>query len=254
MSVSATAREYPAPAVLAGDVGATHARLAVFTASSRVPAALETYVSHEHAGLEEMVQAFIAAHPVDLDYACFGVAAVIEGGHAETQNLAWSVDAASVARVLGLESVELINDLAANAYGIAELGPDDFAVLSAGVPVPGGTVVVISAGTGLGEAGLLPDGDGIRVISTEGGHTDFGPRSDLEVELYRYLAAGGVYVGGGIAPRILPKLREGAFMRSFAAKGRFSELLEQVPVRVILNDQAALLGAARYARMAARAR
>jgi glucokinase len=90
-----------------------------------------------------------------------------------------------------------------------------------------------------------------------------GQALDLMISIYgaeagnlalKYLATGGVYVGGGIAPRILPKLREGAFMRSFAAKGRFSELLEQVPVQVILNDQAALLGAARYARMVAQAR
>jgi glucokinase len=343
MSVAETTRERPAPAVaapptiLAADVGATHTRLAVFTADPRVPAALEIYASRDHAGLEEMVRLFLAAHPADLDYACFGVAAVISKGHAETTNLAWAVDADSVARVLGLKSVALINDLAANAYGIAELRPDDFETLNPGAADPDGTAVVISAGTGLGEAGLLPDGDTVRVISTEGGHTDFGPRSDLEVDLYRYLAAedahvsyervcsglgllnvyrflrarsrvtepswltaeiadrdasaaisraaleqrdpvcvqaldvmvsiygaeagnlalkylatGGVYIGGGIAPQILPKLRDGTFLRSFAAKGRFAQLLEQLPVRVILNDRTALLGAAHYARATGR--
>ena len=60
-------------------------------------------------------------------------------------------------------------------------------------------------------------------------------------------ATGGVYLGGGIAPRILPRLREGGFMEAFVAKGRLQPLLEQIPVRVILNDQAALLGAARHA-------
>lgn len=344
MSVTTTTRGHPAPAapappaILAGDVGATHTRLAVFTADPRTPAAFATYASHDHAGLEEMVRLFLTAHPADIGCACFGVAAVIRNGHAETTNLAWSVDAASVARVLGLQSVALINDLAANAYGIAELTPGDLETLHPGVPDPDGTVVVISAGTGLGEAALLPDGDTVRVISTEGGHTDFGPRSELEVDLYRYLAAqdahvsyervcsgmgllnvyrflrgrsrvpeppwltaeiadrdasaaisraaleqrdpvcaqaldvmvsvygaeagnlalkylatGGVYVGGGIAPQILPKLRDGAFTRSLTAKGRFTELLERFPVHVVLNDRTALLGAAHYARAARKA-
>jgi glucokinase len=55
---------------------------------------------------------------------------------------------------------------------------------------------------------------------------------------------GGIYLGGGIPPKILPKLTEGLFMKAFTNKGRFKELLEKIPVRVILNDKAALLGAA----------
>jgi glucokinase len=333
MSAAVAAIAPPAPTVLAGDVGATHTRLAIFAGDPRVPIAFESYASHDHAGLEEMVRAFLARHPIAVGRACFGVAGPVRDGHVKTTNLAWPVDAAGLARVLGLESVGLINDLAANAYGIAELEPDDLEALNPGVPDPGGARVVISAGTGLGEAGVLRTDDGLRVIPTEGGHTDFGPRSELEVELYRFLAAedahvsyervcsgiglanvyrclrrrsgtpeppgltaemagrdasatisraalerrdpvcvqaldlmvsiygaeagnlalkylatGGVYVGGGIAPQILPKLRDGAFMRSFAAKGRFAALLEQVPVRVILNDDTALLGAAHHAR------
>jgi glucokinase len=339
VSISAATRERPAPTagtaptILAGDVGATHTRLALFAADPRVPVAFESYPSHDHAGLEEMAQTFLTSHPADLDYACFGVAGPVRDGHVKTTNLAWSVDAASLARALGLESVGLINDLAANSYGITELAPDDLETLNPGVVSPVGPVVVVSVGTGLGEAGVLPDGDEVRVIPTEGGHTDFGPRSELEIELYRYLAAedahvsyervcsgmgllniyrflrersrapeppwlaaeiaardaaatisraaleqrdpvcvnaldvmvsiygaeagnlalkylatGGVYLGGGIAPQILPKLRDGTFIRSFTAKGRFGELLEELPVRVILNDRTALLGAAHYAR------
>ena len=333
-STTDAARSSTAPeAILAGDVGATHTRLAVFAGDPRVPIAFESYASHDHAGLEEMVQTFLAEHPTDVDHACFGVAGPVRNGHVKTTNLAWPVDAAALAEVLRLESVALINDLAANAYGIAELEPEDLETLNQGVAAPGGAAVVISAGTGLGEAGVLFDRDGLRVIPTEGGHTDFGPRSELEVELYRYLAAedahvsyervcsgigllnlyrflrrrsgtpeppwleteladrdasatistaalrqrdpvcvealdlmvsiygaeagnlalkylatGGVYVGGGIAPRILPKLRDGTFIRSFTAKGRFAGLLEQVPVHVILNDNTALLGAAHHAR------
>ena len=64
----------------------------------------------------------------------------------------------------------------------------------------------------------------------------------------KIMALGGVYIGGGIAPKILPLMTDGAFMKSFRDKGRFSALMEQMPVRVILNDRAALLGAAAVAR------
>ncbi|MCI0394998.1 MAG: glucokinase [Chloroflexi bacterium] len=62
----------------------------------------------------------------------------------------------------------------------------------------------------------------------------------------KVLATGGVYLGGGIPPRILPQLRQSAFREVFSRKGRFSPLLEQVPVYVILNPRVALMGAAHH--------
>jgi glucokinase len=303
---------------IAGDIGATHTRLALFDPPTAAPVAFEVYLSRDHDGLEAMLRAFLRAHPAQVDRACFGVAGPVRNGHVQTTNLAWPVDAASVAALLGRDRVGLVNDLVANAYGIAELGPEDVATLHEGDPSVGGNAAVISAGTGLGEAGLFFDGSRHHVFPSEGGHTDFGPRNDTEVALRAHLAAkhphvsyervcsgmglvaihaflggegddamaitsaalaggdplaaraldmmveiygaeagnlalkllatGGVYVGGGIAPRILPKLREGPFLAAFTAKGRFAELLARVPVHVILNDRTALLGAARLAR------
>ncbi len=78
----------------------------------------------------------------------------------------------------------------------------------------------------------------------------------LFVELYgalagnlalQFLAKGGVYLGGGIVPRILPLLRQGSFMQAFLEKGRFKSFLTEIPVKIILNDRSALLGAAHYA-------
>lgn len=60
-------------------------------------------------------------------------------------------------------------------------------------------------------------------------------------------ATGGVWIGGGIAPKILPRLTDGLFTQTFVAKGRFVPFLERIPVRVILNDKAAMFGAARVA-------
>ncbi len=316
--------------ILAGDIGGTNTRLALFDQPPPAPAVAQAiYRSRQHAALEEMLEAFLGAHPAQLTSASFGIAGPVTGGRSESVNLAWSVDAAATARVLGLGRVGLINDLEANAWGIAALGSSDFALLNEGEPVEGGNAAVISAGTGLGEAGLVWDGGRYVPFATEGGHVDFAPRTEEEVDLWRrvvaehgrvsvervcsgrglvtiyehlleasgepeadslrearsagdaaalisqaaledptstcgralatmvsiygaeagnlalkVMATGGVYVGGGIAPKILPALQEGEFMRAFAMKGRLRHLLERIPVRVILNESAALYGAA----------
>jgi glucokinase len=286
-----------------------------------------------HAGLEEIVSAFVRKHPSHLEAACFDVAGPVQDGKAKITNLSWVVDARRLSEELNLDRVTVVNDLAASAYGIAELCPADLETLRAGEATPGGNVALISAGTGLGEAGLYWDGQRYHALASEGGHTDFGPRSDLQAELYAFLACeerhvsyerlcsgigipaiyrflrarsrtaepcwltreiadgdptavisnaglrdldpvcaqtldvmvsiygaeagnlalkllatGGIYVGGGIAPRILPKLRDGTFLESLVDKGRFRETLERIPVNVILNEQTSLLGAARIAR------
>ena len=309
---------------IAGDIGGTHTRLALFDPGAAGPAAVEIYSSRDHDGLEAMIRAFLATHPAHVERACFGVAGPVQNGHVKTTNLAWPVDARNVARMLGIERVGLVNDLYANAYGIADLGPGDIATLREGDPSVGGNAAVISAGTGLGEAGLFWDRRRYHVFATEGGHTDFAPRDaqeaalrdylarnhshvsyervcsgmglvaihdfltgregvevgrtdasgitkaaldgsdelcvralDMMVSIYgaeagnlalKLLATGGIYVGGGIAPRILEKLQAGPFLEALDAKGRFAELLSRIPVHVILNDRTALLGAARRAR------
>jgi glucokinase len=319
--------------ILAGDIGGTHTRLALFDADPHEPLALTVYPSREHAGLEEIVAVFLTEHPVDLEGACFDVAGPVRNGRAKTTNLPWIIDARRVADYVGLRSVEVVNDLAATAYGIGELTASDLETLNSGDASIGGNVAVIAAGTGLGEAGLIWDGKRYHALASEGSHSDFGPRSDLEVDLYsclareeshvsyervcsgiglvavyrflrkrsrtqepgwlasairdgdaaaaissagvtgrdavceqaldlmvsiygaeagnlalRLLATGGVYIGGGIAPQILPKLRQHSFLDSLTGKGRFRAMLEQIPVHVILNERAGLLGAARIAR------
>jgi glucokinase len=301
--------------ILAGDIGGTNTRLALVDGDPREPAALEIYPSKQHASLEEMVQEFLAGHPAELAAACFGVAGPVRDGRVRVTNLAWPVDGASLGDALGLERVLLLNDLEANAWGIAALGPDDFHVLNEGRPDARGNAAVCSAGTGLGEAGLYWDGDRHHAFACEGGHTDFAPLTELQerlrefvarqhghvsyervcsgiglVNIYRFftggsdltaaaiseqamagtdehavaaldlmveiygaeagnlalklMATGGIYLGGGIPPRILSKLEAGSFMHAFTDKGRFVDLLAGIPVQVILNDRTALMGAA----------
>ena len=301
--------------ILAGDIGGTNTRLALVDGDPRAPVAFDQYPSRSHASLEEIVRAFLAAHPAAVSDAAFAIAGPVRNGHVRVTNLAWTVDAGSLAALLGLERVLLLNDLEASARGLAALGPDDFHVLNAGQPGALGNAAVCSAGTGLGEAGMYWDGRRYLPFACEGGHTDFAPLTaqqealrefvsaqhdhvsyervcsgpglvtiysflsggsslpapeitqlalggdddvavaalDLFVEIYgaeagnlalKLMATGGVYLGGGIPPRILDKLGDGSFMRAFVAKGRFADLLSGIPVRVILNDRTALMGAA----------
>ncbi|HKW98239.1 MAG TPA: glucokinase [Bryobacteraceae bacterium] len=320
--------------ILAGDIGGTHSRLAFFEGDpAHVEARfIEVYENHEHAGLAEIVKAFLDAHRVRVECACFGVPGPVRDGRVETPNLRWVLDARQLSTELGFRAVKLVNDLEANAWGIAALKPADFIVLQKGSPAACGNLALISAGTGLGEAGLVAEVSGYRPFPSEGGHADFGPNRDLEIELLRHLAgrfghvsaerlvsgpglhniyeflrdtgrgsepeglaaeiargdagaviskralagtpeicvkaldifvsiygaeagnlalkvmaSGGVFIGGGIAPKIVPKLKEGLFLKAFRAKGRMAKVMEDIPVRVITNDKTALLGAGRVA-------
>jgi glucokinase len=319
--------------ILCGDVGGTKTTLALFPRERPSdPVDPFTYASRTAAGLDELVTAFLARAPTDVDAACFGIAGPVVGDRVATTNLPWVIEGAALAARLGGRPVFLLNDLEALAHGVSLVPAEQLAVLNPGTPRPGGNAAVIAVGTGLGEAGLLWDGRRHLPLASEGGHRDFAPRTEREVALLRHLqgrfdhvstervlsgpglvhvleflrdvegqpvppalaaalagedapaaiaaaaltgkvaiavaaldlfaaiygaeagnlaltftATGGVWVGGGIAPRILAKLADGTFRDAFLAKGRFRGFLEHVAVRVILEEHTALRGAARYA-------
>jgi glucokinase len=176
--------------ILAGDIGGTNTRLAFFegTPDRLQPLHIEIFPSPHFSGPVEIVRKFMEMHKRPAEAACFGLPGAVVNGRVETTNLPWVVDAGAMADGLGLQEVHLINDLFANAHGIALLEESDFVVLNQGAPKPAGNRALISAGTGLGEAGLYADGDGnYHPFPSEGGHVDFGPRSEIETELLRYL-------------------------------------------------------------------
>jgi glucokinase len=321
--------------ILAGDVGGTKVELALynFTNGKLSQVSDERFAAKDFDGLEAVVRAFLASrnHP-DITAACFGVPGPVRNGRLKLTNLPWLLDARVLARNLSIDHLFLINDLEANGYGIPELGPGQIFTLSEGDPSILGNRGLVSAGTGLGEAILMWNGKMHVPVASEGGHCDFAPRSEIEVDLLRYLqkkiggrvsfervvsglglqnvytflrddqgmtespelrdrmlagdpnavigelgmgqdelctrtldifvsaygaeagnlalkvlSTGGMYVGGGIAPKLLDKMRDGTFMKAFTDKGRLSELLVQTPVRIILESRAALMGAAAYA-------
>ncbi len=321
--------------ILAGDVGATHTRLAAFDADgNKLQSVVEkVYETQHHRGLAEMIGDFIRTEGVPVHQACIGVAGPVRDGKSQPSNIPWLIDSRQLAQQLKLSSVGLLNDLEAYAYGIEALESADFITLREGASSPEGNMAVISATTGLGEAGLYWDGFRQHPFACEGGHADFSPRNELELELARYLLAqyhhvswervlsgpgikniydflrdtrraeepawlkeqvahasdppalishlalekkaplceqtldvfvgayggeagncalkfmstGGLFIGGSIAAKIVPKMKEPIFMESFLAKGRMRTLLEDMPVKIVMNDSSGLIGAARYA-------
>ena len=175
--------------ILAGDIGGTRTRLAAFeTEGSKLKCVIEkTYPSQEHNGLAEIVSDFVKTEGIPVHSACFGVAGPVRGGRSKISNLPWTIDSGELAQQLKLESVGLINDLEAYAYGVDALESKDLVTLSPGLEDAEGNRAVISARTGLGVAGLYWDGFRHHPFACEGGHTDFAPRNDLEVELLRYV-------------------------------------------------------------------
>jgi glucokinase len=319
--------------ILAGDVGGTKVHLALydFINGKLEYSRDERFPAKDYSGLEEIVKEFLGAFTVTA--ACFGVPGPVRDGRLRLTNLPWTLDSRELSVSLGINHVFLINDLEANGYGVAELAADQIYTLSEGDASQIGNRALIAAGTGLGEALLIWNGHSHTPYPSEGGHADYAPRNEDEIDLLRFLkqkysgrisqervvsgqgltniydflrevrgidepvwlaerlaaedpnavitelalaakseicekamdmfvsaygaetgnlalkilSVGGVYVGGGIAPRILEKLKDGRFMKAFTDKGRLSQLLINMPVRIILESRAALLGAAAYA-------
>ncbi len=318
--------------IIAGDIGGTHTRMGAFSGGPASPKLdrWQEFKSKDYPSMEKIVEEFIGTGGDKPEAFCFGVAGPVVDGTARPTNLTWELNEAHMAETLGARVV-LINDLEANAYGVATLGPEDLTTLQEGAAKERGNAAVISAGTGLGEAGLFWDGANHRPFASEGGHCTFAPQTEEEVDLFNFLhqkfadhvswervlsgpglhniyeffrdtgraaeepwlgsqvAAGdpaavisdnavygrsdlciksldlfvslygseagnlalkllsvaGVYIGGGIAPRILEKLKEGPFLKAFLAKGRMQPVLARMPIYVITNDKTALQGAAR---------
>jgi glucokinase len=175
--------------LLAGDIGGTKTSLALFDEARGFdqPAYEDRLQSSKYPSLESLVRDFIGQSGADPSHAVFAVAGPVIGGRSEITNLPWVIDERVLKPALGLETVRLINDLAAVAYAIPHLGPEDLQTLQEGAPVPGGSIAVIAPGTGLGEAFLTWDGSRYLAYPSEGGHTDFAPTTLLQAGLLRYL-------------------------------------------------------------------
>jgi glucokinase len=320
--------------ILAGDIGGTKAVLALCDGNGRVGREA-VFPCDDYKSLEAILDVFLRGREVDgLHGACFGVAGAVLNGVAKVTNLPWTIEERAMSQRLGGIPVTILNDLQVTALGTLVLPSEAFGVLQAPTTQPpaNGPIAVIAPGTGLGEALMIHDGKRYQALPSEGGHADYAPTTDEEIELLRFLrkmyaghvsyervlsgdgigdiyafvrqtsgtreptwlsqqiaqgdrnaaiskaglektdeacvralemfaeilgaeagnvalravATGGVVIGGGISPKILPALQTGALIARFNDKGRFSTWTRTLGVRVTLEPRAALLGAAHY--------
>jgi glucokinase len=178
--------------LLVGDIGGTNTRLALFSKDATRVEHQDVLPSAEHPSLSSAIDAFLGPKKKrpHLSGATFGIAGPVIRGRVRATNLPWVVDERVLARQLGLKHVTLINDLVALALGAVAAKRKDLHVLLGTKPPrgSGGNIVVIAAGTGLGEAALVWDGKRLVPCGGEGGHSEFAPRSDLEWELRAFIA------------------------------------------------------------------
>ncbi|MEW8014890.1 MAG: glucokinase [Candidatus Sedimenticola endophacoides] len=319
--------------MIAGDIGGTHARLAVCEVIHSAPRIIhkKVYPSRISSSLEEILLDYVREiGPEQVSAIALGLPCPLVEQRCRATNLPWIVSAETISRALNATPCVLINDLEALAWSIPLLDQQSLLTLHPGSGQAVGNAMVIAAGTGLGQAGLFWDGTDYRPFATEGGHCDFAPGNELDIELLRHLkrvhdhvsweriisgpglitlfkfhcehqkrgqpawfvqalaedraasaisehaehdadplcvatlehfirlfgaeagnqalkikATGGVYIGGGIAPKLIEWMRGPQFRDSFVDKGRMQPLLEQIPIHLISSDDSALLGAAR---------
>lgn len=336
--------------LLAGDIGGTKTLLRLVRATeagTNLDKLHEaTYISADYPDLVPIVEKFLqSADLPEPEIACFAIAGPVLDNTSKLTNLNWFLTASRLEKDLNLKSVSLINDFAAVSYGILGLESKHLRTLQPGTHSKNAPIGVIGAGTGLGQGFLVPQGISHQVFATEGGHTDFAPRNELEFKLLQYLEKkynidhvsvervvsglgivaiyqflrdthyapenpevaevitawehhkdtpekridpaatiakaaiengdplsqkvlemfieayaaeagnlalkllcyGGLYISGGIAPKLISVIEQSRFIEIFKQKGRMVHLLEQIPVHVVLNQQVGLLGSVLYA-------
>jgi glucokinase len=180
--------------ILAGDVGGTNTRLALFeTKRDRlVMRERAEFKNAERRNLDGIVREFLdgdRARPRRARVACFGVAGPVKAGRALLTNVGWTIDENRLGKALHVPKLKLINDLVAHAEGTNVLGPREAVTLHKGRPVKGGNRAVIAPGTGLGEAGLVFDdrANDYRAVPSEGGHGDFAPKDERGIALLEFM-------------------------------------------------------------------
>ncbi len=174
--------------LLVGDIGGTKTDVAVLSPEhgAFAPVAQKRFASADYPSVEAIAREFLSESTYALTHACFAVAGPVVNGRAVLTNLPWLVEESALRSALGLQSVKILNDVEAMAAAIPHLRSADLVTLQAGTPEPGGAIALIAVGTGLGEAFLTWDGSRYRADASEGGHNDFGPTSDEEMDLLRF--------------------------------------------------------------------
>ncbi len=288
-----------------------------------------TYKTQEFSNLDSLLKLYMKKISEPVDYACFGVAGPVIQGEVQVTNLPWQIKANELSEKFSLGKVKLLNDLVATAHGVFELPQDKFIRLNVGESPVDGNMGMIAAGNGLGQSLIYRDENNYYPYASEGGHGDFSPSNQLEMDLWEYLYSdnghveiedvlsfsgienifrfllfnrnaeepewlkqtddrpqkiiemclsgeddlaidtieifigcfaseaanlalkgmtlSGIYIGGMIAKQVMTSIDKGRFMERFIKKGKMENLLEKMPVSLIIDEKTALLGAASFA-------
>ena len=321
---------------MAGDIGATNTRLAFYSADKGLfqPQYETIHENKDFKNFDDLLKNFLKQHRVEFNGICLGIAGPVVNNKVKITNLDWDIDGEYLKHKHNLQGVWLLNDLKALSYAVLNLPNENLEIIRKGNKIDEAPIAVIAPGTGLGEGFLIWDGCKYQALSSEGGHTDFGPTNIIQEGLLKYLhqkgirasyenvcaglgipnlyaflrdegyseepdwlreeiaraddmppvifnaavdekkdcqickmtvdlfveilgaeagnlvlktlARGGIYIGGGIPPRITPWLKKADFLKAIDNKEPHQELMAQIPVKVILHPAANLIGAAFY--------
>lgn len=308
--------------ILVADIGGTNARFALATSEGGKIAIrdVQRFLAEDFETVRDAADAYLEAVADKPKRACFAAAGPLIDGVVDFTNSHWRLDEKEIVSALNLDVFRIVNDFFALAAGVEHLDGGAFVEVKSGTPLEGAPQLVIGPGTGLGQALVVPTSAGSHVLSTEGGHVSFAPRTEEEFEIQKFIAQehprvsverllsgrglvnihralcaisdtprislqaseitqaavdgtypvavkavdtfcgllgrvagdavlasgarGGVVLGGGILPKIQDVFLKSGFVERFLDKGRMQTYVEPVPVRLIVEGEPALFGAA----------
>jgi glucokinase len=178
--------------ILVGDVGGTKTVLALYDGKDGAWTCLkkQRYASADYATFNALLQVFLGtSERPEITAVSIGVAGPIIDGDCQATNLPWVLRCTEIGQCVGvgIKKISLLNDLEAAAWGVLALPEQAFIELNTDAEVLQGNCAVIAAGTGLGEAIIVWDGERNHIMATEGGHCDFAPRNEQEIALLKFL-------------------------------------------------------------------
>lgn len=203
--------------ILAGDTGGTKTLLSLFKKcdGNWIETKSSQYSSSAFNSLEDIIEDFLQGYTGAPQAAAFGIPGPVVNGLVKSTNLPWIIDEQVMQVKTGIPRVKLVNDLTATAYSLLSLTPDELVQIKPGAtPKEPERYIVLAPGTGLGQSFLLYQNGKKTIIPSEGGHVDFAPTTELELQLcqyllkkYRHVSYERVLSGNGI-PNILDFLME----------------------------------------------
>lgn len=307
---------------LVADIGGTNIRLGIADLSDLSISNIITYQCEDFANVDLAIEKYLSEIDQTVSHACIDVATAVTGDEVSLTNNHWRFSQQALKEKFDWQYLNVINDFTAIAMSVPSITDDKKVQIGGDKALSNKPIAIYGAGTGLGVAHLVHTGEKWLPIDGEGGHVDFAPIEQDEinvlqqlqkkyarvsaeqilsglglVQIYQSLCAaegvkaedfkpaditekalanqdeyavrslqlfcrvlgsfggnlaltvkalGGVYIAGGIVPRFIEYVKSSDFRTRFDAKGRFSTLIETIPVFIVTEEQPGLIGCAAY--------